>query len=178
MSGATWTDLRGGPRVGDLVADPVYPIELESDVVLRDGSTVRIRPARPGDRDRLEDYFIAMSPETRKLRFWAQSVDIRGAAAAALDQDYVHHLTLLAFSGGDEGKVVGGAQYVVIDEHRAEVSFSDADKLQGRGLGSLLLAEDYPSAPWVRIPHTPLLAVPRALGGFKGKGPLAGPFPH
>ena len=57
MSGATWTDLRGGPRAGDLVADPVYPIELESDVVLRDGSTVRIRPARPGDRDRLEDYF-------------------------------------------------------------------------------------------------------------------------
>jgi GNAT superfamily N-acetyltransferase len=106
MSGATWTDLRGGPRVGDLVADPVYPIELESDVVLR------------------------------------------GAAAAALDQDYVHHLTLLAFSGGDEGKVVGGAQYVAIDEHRAEVSFSVADRLQGRGLGSLLLAEDYPSAPW------------------------------
>jgi len=95
-----------------------------------------------------------------------------------LDQDYVHHLTLLAFSGGDEGKVVGGAQYVVIDEHRAEVSFSDVDKLQGRGLGSLLLAEDYPSTPWVRIPHPPLLAVPRALGGFKGKGPLAGPFPH
>jgi hypothetical protein len=28
MSGATWTDLRGGPRVGDLMADPVYPIEL------------------------------------------------------------------------------------------------------------------------------------------------------
>jgi GNAT superfamily N-acetyltransferase len=105
MSGATWTDLRGVPRVGDLVADPVYPIELESDVVLR-------------------------------------------GAAAALDQDYVHHLTLLAFSGGDEGKVVGGAQYVVTDEHRAEVSFSIADKLQGRGLGSLLLAEDYPSAPW------------------------------
>jgi hypothetical protein len=44
MSGATWTDLRGGPRVGDLVADPVYPIELESVVVLRNGSTVRIRP--------------------------------------------------------------------------------------------------------------------------------------
>ena len=77
MSGATWTDLRAGPRVGDLMADPVYPIELEYDLVLRDGSTVRIRPARPGDRD-----FIAMSPETRGLRFWAQSVVLRGAPAA------------------------------------------------------------------------------------------------
>jgi hypothetical protein len=28
MSGATWTDLRGRPRVGDFMADPVYPIEL------------------------------------------------------------------------------------------------------------------------------------------------------
>jgi acetyl coenzyme A synthetase (ADP forming)-like protein len=121
------------------VADAVYPTELESDAVLRDGSTVRIRPARPTDRDRLEDYFIAMSPETRRLRFWGASVDISGVAAAALDQDYLHHLTLLAFSGGGEEKIVGGAQYLGIDEHHAEVSFSVADELQGHGLGSLLL---------------------------------------
>ena len=121
------------------MGDVGYPIELESDVVLRDGSTVRIRPARSTDRDRLEDYFITMSPESRRLRFWGASVDIRGVAAAALDQDYVHHLTLLAFSGGDEGLIVGGAQYFAIDGHRAEVSFSVTDMLQGRGLGSLLL---------------------------------------
>jgi acetyl coenzyme A synthetase (ADP forming)-like protein len=121
------------------VADVAYPTELASDVVLRDGSTVRMRPGRPEDRDGLEDYFIGLSPETRRLRFWGASVDIRGVTAAALDQDYVHHLTLLAFSGGDGGKVVGGAQYLAIDEHRAEVSFSVADELQGRGLGSLLL---------------------------------------
>jgi acetyl coenzyme A synthetase (ADP forming)-like protein len=122
-----------------VVGDAGYPIELKSDAVLRDGSTVRIRPARRSDRDRLEDYFIAMSPETRRLRFWGASVDIRGVTAAALDQDYVRHLTLLAFSGGDGGTVVGGAQYLAIDQHRAEVSFSVADELQGRGLGSLLL---------------------------------------
>jgi acetate---CoA ligase (ADP-forming) len=121
------------------MTDAGYPIELESDVVLRDGSTVRLRPGRQIDRDRLEDYFIGMSPETRRLRFWGTSVDVRGVAAAALDQDYIHHLTLLAFSGRDGGSVVGGAQYVAIDEHRAEVSFSVADELQGRGLGSLLL---------------------------------------
>jgi acetate---CoA ligase (ADP-forming) len=121
------------------VVAPVYPVELEADAVLRDGSTVRIRPARPDDRDRLEDYFIAMSPESRRLRFWGASVDIRGVSAAALDQDYVRHLTLLAFSGGSQGTVVGGAQYLAIDEHRAEVSFSVADEVQGHGLGSILL---------------------------------------
>jgi acetate---CoA ligase (ADP-forming) len=121
------------------VGDAAYPVELESDVVLRDGSTVRIRPARSSDRDLLEDYFIALSPETRLLRFWGASVDIRGVTGMALDQDYVHHLTLLAFSGVDAGKIVGGAQYLAANEHRAEVSFSVADELQGRGLGSLLL---------------------------------------
>jgi acetyl coenzyme A synthetase (ADP forming)-like protein len=121
------------------VSEAAYPIQLESNGVLRDGSSVWIRPARRTDRDRLEDYFIGLSPETRRLRFWGASVDIRGVTAAALDQDYVRHLTLLAFSGGDEGAVVGGAQYLAIDEHRAEVSFSVADELQGRGLGSLLL---------------------------------------
>jgi acetyl coenzyme A synthetase (ADP forming)-like protein len=121
------------------VADAAYPTELESNAVLRDGSTVRIRPGRPTDRDRLEDYFIAMSPETRRLRFWGASVNISGVASAALDQDYLHHLTLLAFIGSGEEKIVGGAQYFGIDEHHAEVSFSVADELQGRGLGSLLL---------------------------------------
>jgi len=121
------------------VAELAYPVQLEADAVLRDGSTVFIRPARPADHDRLEDYFIAMSPETRRLRFWGASVDITSVTAAALDQDFVHHLTLLAFSGGSDGTVVGGAQYIAIDERRAEASFSVADDIRGHGLGSILL---------------------------------------
>jgi len=121
------------------VAEPPYPADLDTDAVLRDGSTIRVRPARPADRDRLEDYFIGMSPETRRLRFWGASVDVTSVTAAALDQDFVHHLTLLAFSGGSDGKVVGGAQYFASDQRRAEVSFSVADELQGHGLGSILL---------------------------------------
>lgn len=39
------------------------PEHLVSDVVLRDGSTVRIRPDRPGD-ETVEDYQIGLSPET------------------------------------------------------------------------------------------------------------------
>ncbi|HEX3298673.1 MAG TPA: GNAT family N-acetyltransferase [Actinomycetota bacterium] len=121
------------------MAESTYPVHLESDAVLRDGSTVLIRPAQPTDHDRLEDYFIAMSPETRRLRFWGASVDVTAVTANALDQDFIHHLTLLAFSGGNDGKIIGGAQYFAIDHHRAEVSFSVADELQGHGLGSILL---------------------------------------
>jgi hypothetical protein len=46
-----------------------YPAHRETDVVLRDGSTVHIRAARPDDLEPLEDYFIVLSDESRRLRF-------------------------------------------------------------------------------------------------------------
>ena len=117
-----------------------YPAHLETDVVLRDGGTVHIRPARPDDRERVEDYLIALSDETRRLRFWGVSVDITEVAARSVDVDHVDHLMLLAFTGGPEGTVVGGAQYVREGAaHRAEVSVSVADALQGHGLGPILI---------------------------------------
>ena len=58
-------------------------------------------------------------------------------AAKAVDIDYVDHLTLLAFT---DQRVVAGAQYIREGGYRAEVSVSVADALQGRGLGSLLIA--------------------------------------
>ena len=117
-----------------------YPAHLETDVVLRDGGTVHIRPARPDDRERVEDYLIGLSDESRRLRFWGVSVDISDVAARSVDVDHVDHLTLLASAGGAEGTVVGGAQYVREGAaHRAEVSVSIADALQGYGLGSILI---------------------------------------
>ncbi len=87
------------------------------------------------------------------MRFWGASIDISHVTAQALDQDYISHLTLLAIEGGSEGNVVGGAQYYRIDQDRAEVSFSVADRLQGHGLGSILL-EGLAAAAEARGIHT------------------------
>lgn len=119
--------------------DPDYPEHKVADVVLRDGSTIRIRPARREDKEMVEDYLIALSPQSRQLRFWTSSVDIVDVATKATDIDYSGHLTLLALSGPD--KVVGGAQYLKVDETRAEISVSVADEMQGRGLGTILVAQ-------------------------------------
>ena len=118
-----------------------YPAHMETDIVLRDGRTVHVRPARPGDRDALEDYFIDLSDESRRLRFWGIVVNVGERAAEAVEIDYVDHLTLLAFQGPDLSEVVGGAQYVREGTaSRAEVAMSVSDELQGLGLASILIA--------------------------------------
>ena len=119
----------------------VYPAHRIADVVLRDGTTVLVRPARPDDRERVEDYLIGLSDESRYLRFWGAAVDVTQIARQATDTDFVDHLTLLAFVDGEQGRVVGGAQYIrEAGSSRAEVSVSIADELQGHGLGSILIA--------------------------------------
>jgi acetyl coenzyme A synthetase (ADP forming)-like protein len=123
------------------MAAAAFPEHLVSDVVLRDGSTVRVRPARASDATRVEDYLIGLSPETRRLRFWSQAIDVRELARRIVDVDYDDHLTLLVLQGGDEGRMIGGAQYIRIEGGRAEVSLSAADEFQGKGMGSILLGQ-------------------------------------
>lgn len=123
------------------MATRAFPQHLVSDVALRDGSTVRIRPPRPGDETRVEDYLIGLSPETRRLRFWSQAIDIGELARKIVDVDYTNHLTLLVMHGGDEGTMVGGSQYIRTDGGRAEVGLSVTDAFQGRGIGSILLGQ-------------------------------------
>ena len=91
----------------DAVSAPAYPAHLAVDVVLRDGSTVHIRPARVEDTSKVEDYFIGLSDDSRHLRFWSPSVNITEQARRTVDVDHVDHLTLLAFLGDE---MVGGAQ--------------------------------------------------------------------
>ncbi|HEX6231000.1 MAG TPA: GNAT family N-acetyltransferase [Actinomycetota bacterium] len=123
------------------MAEGSYPEHLVSDVVVRDGSTVRIRPARSTDATLVEDYLIGLSPETRRLRFWSQAIDVRGLAKKIVDVDHHDHVTLLVLQGGDDGRMIGGAQYVRIEGGRAEVSLSVTDEFQGRGIGSILLGQ-------------------------------------
>ena len=121
------------------MGDAETPKNLVKDVVLRDGRTVHLRAARSEDQGVVEDYLIGLSDESRRLRFWSMSIDVTDLAAKAVMPEYPDHLTLLAVTGGDEGHVVGGAQFIRENATRAELSVSVADELQGSGLGSLLV---------------------------------------
>ena len=116
-----------------MVASSVDPGDVAQDVALRDGTTVRVRLAHPDDLRRVEDYLIGLSDESRRLRFGSATVDVGEIARRVVSGNGDEHLAVLALHGGDDGTIVGGAQYFRLGGHRAEVSLSVADAYQGRG---------------------------------------------
>lgn len=116
-----------------------YPAYREANVVLRDGSTVNLRPVRSGDRAALRGLFEGLSPGARMFRFFSGGSDLETAAAQMADVDYEQRYGLVA-TRGDDGHLVGHGAYVSSSPGRAEVAFAISDQLQGQGLGTILLA--------------------------------------
>ncbi len=82
----------------------------DGDVVLRDGSTVRIRVMRPTDEPSLLALLQSLSDESRWLRFYSSASGSALAAEAHREANLDHTFGLLAFSGAEE-RVVGHAFY-------------------------------------------------------------------
>lgn len=115
-------------------------VEQESDVILRDGSTVHVRPIRPDDEARLSIFLHGLSDVSRKSRFFAMTADERLTHEARRQAQVDNRAAFgLVATTGHEGRIVGHAAYDVIDNERAEVSFEVADRCQGQGLGTILL---------------------------------------
>jgi acetate---CoA ligase (ADP-forming) len=116
-----------------------YPSHREADVVLRDGSTVHLRPVQPGDADALTDFFAALDPRSRAFRFFSGAADLDQAAQLMADVDYRGRYGLIASRGADHSPVGHGA-YLELADGRAEVAFAVSAEMQGHGLGTILLA--------------------------------------
>ena len=114
-----------------------YPSTWESDVVLSDGGTVRVRPIRPDDEARLVALYERLSDESLYLRFFSP---VPAPTAAHLERltkvDYDDHMALVAQLGAD---ILAVARYDRTGDGEAEVAFTVQDDQQGRGLGTLLL---------------------------------------
>jgi len=117
-----------------------YPAHREADIVLRDGSTVHVRPVRHEDAAQVRSMFEGMSDASRWLRFFSAFPSLDPAVRWATDVDYDRRWGLVATAGG---RVVAHAGYERDPErpHRAEAAFVITDTWQGKGLGTLLLGE-------------------------------------
>ncbi|HEY4095442.1 MAG TPA: GNAT family N-acetyltransferase [Baekduia sp.] len=108
------------------------------DVILRDGSALRLRSPRPEDEDAIRAFFEGLTFESRYLRF-------HGAGRSDLvSRDYAHadgdtRVSLLAHFG-DEVVAVSG--YDRLNEPAAaEVAFAVTEAMQGRGLATRMLEQ-------------------------------------
>jgi acetyl coenzyme A synthetase (ADP forming)-like protein len=119
-----------------------YPADRENDVVLRDGSTVHVRPARPDDGPAMEQLLEGLSDRSRRLRFFSSFPNLERAVRWSTEVDYEHRYGLVATAGGD-GHLVGhaGWEREADRPERAEVALEIVDAMQSRGLGTILLGQ-------------------------------------
>ena len=113
------------------------------DVILRDGSTLRLRPPGDADRQSLVRFFEELSERSLYLRFHGRPTVDERLVEPVLDPDWVDRGALLGsvVEGGEE-RIVALANYVRLrDPLSAEVAFAVADAYQGHGIGTRLLEQ-------------------------------------
>src|ERR1035438_2458765 len=115
-----------------------YPGEREADIVLRDGSTLRVRPVRADNESAIRTFLEGLSQESIGFRFFG-AANLEWATKWSLDVDYADRFALIAETGTPL-RVIAHAAYVRIDAERAEVAFLVDDSWQGRGISTILLA--------------------------------------
>jgi succinyl-CoA synthetase alpha subunit/GNAT superfamily N-acetyltransferase len=140
------------------------------DVALRDGSTVRLRPARPDDFDAVRAFLEALSEESRWLRFFGAGANLRDAATVAVRSSQT--VSLLAVTGAD-GHVIGHGIYVRERAGEAEIAFAVSDEWQRHGIATILLAQLADVAVAEGIHTFTALVLPqnhRMIGVFRESG--------
>ena len=110
-----------------------------TDVILRDGSTLRLRAPAAEDADALLEFFAALSEHSRYLRFHGFAALGPKLVEPLLRPDWLERGALL---GSLDGRVVAVANWVRLrDPRAAEVAFAVGDEFQRRGIGTRLLEQ-------------------------------------
>jgi acetyl coenzyme A synthetase (ADP forming)-like protein len=116
-------------------SDRAPSLQADSDIVLRDGSTVHLRRVVADDVDGVATFLRGLSEEARWFRFMGSGVDVRRAA-----RDLVARGTGLVAVAGEDDEIVAHATFIPVDADHAELAFAVADDWQGHGIATILLA--------------------------------------
>lgn len=126
------------PKAAAAEGPAPYPAHEECDVVLKSGSTLRLRPIRPDDAGRILDFYNRLSPDSLYFRFFSVPKLDAEKAQGFCSVDYENSFALVGETGG---RIVAVAHYYRNPSHpdRAEAAFTVEDVLQGQGIGTRLL---------------------------------------
>jgi GNAT superfamily N-acetyltransferase len=137
--------LRASSRAADAgatsAARPIGALELRSEVQLRDGSTVEVRPLRADDKAGLAAGLARLSEQSRYRRFMSPTRRLtKGQLAYLTELDHHDHEALVAIDPASRDGL-GVARYVRSgdEESEAEFAVAVADDWQRLGLGTALL---------------------------------------
>src|SRR5512133_1121061 len=112
------------------------------DVILRDGSTLRLRAPVRDDGDDLAAFFGGLSERSLYLRFHGVRTVDEKLVAHFLEPDWRERGVLIGTLAGAEGdqRIVAVGEYIRLrNPAAAEAAFAVADELQGHGIGTRLL---------------------------------------
>lgn len=111
-----------------------------SEVSLRDGATITVRPIAENDGEALREAFLSLSETTRYMRFLRSMDRLTESETRYLTQiDYVDHFAWVALA---DGVGIGVARYIrdLEDRETAEAAIVVADAWQRRGVATILLS--------------------------------------
>jgi GNAT superfamily N-acetyltransferase len=110
----------------------------ETDVLLRDGATVHVRPIESDDLDAMREFLDSLSEDSRRLRYFSGGANMDWAAAASVGVHLPDSYGIVAVRAGY--RIVAHATYGRSNRDRAEVAFAVADEMHGLGIATTLLA--------------------------------------
>jgi len=121
-----------------------YPSQHETQVLLKDGSTILLRPIRVDDARSWLGFVSRLSLENKYLRFLHTSKEMNlDDAIRFCTVDYHDRFAFIAEALREPNRdIVGAGQYYRLPgHHSAEVALAIEGSYQGRGLGTSILEQ-------------------------------------
>lgn len=129
------------PQAQMLKSAVAYPVGEEKTVILKDGTSILIRPARASDVAGLQDIFYDMNKQDVYTRFFRHVKSLSASEAQFMcNVNYETDMAFLAVVGSRENeKIVGSSCYVGnLSTNTAEVAYMIRSEWQSMGIGKAL----------------------------------------
>ncbi|MEM4734031.1 MAG: GNAT family N-acetyltransferase, partial [Candidatus Bathyarchaeia archaeon] len=118
-----------------------YPQKYIAARKLKNDAQVLLRPVKPEDEKRFNEFLSSLSEETMRFRFFQILKDVsHDLLVKYCNLDYNREVTIIAEHQQDSRKIVGAGSVIVEpDGNSGEFAVVVGDEWQGLGLGSKLM---------------------------------------